>query len=141
MSIPSSQLAAREARETLTSDSLLATVEERAAWRKRRAEEHSDDERSASSARALKRLAAFIRANPSDPCVRGVLAVQETCPELDLSRLGEGSLHDLGGYGFARASHVDPAVFLVRLAFVLQDDVERALGAAASRRPRAADRA
>jgi hypothetical protein len=135
-SIP--QLAVREAGGTLTAESLIATVEECAAWRKRRAEEHSDDERNASSARALRRLAAFIRANPSDPCVRGVLAVQESCPGSDLSRLGEGSLRDLGGYGFAQGSHVDPAVFLVRLAFALQDDIGRALGAAATRRPRAA---
>lgn len=109
----------------LTVDTLIATVDERATWRKRRSEEHSDDARHAASARSLRRLASWIQLNAAHPSVRGVLAVQTANPHVDLSRLGESSLRCLGGLGFGATASVDPVIFLVRLAFTLQDDVDR----------------
>lgn len=121
-----SSTAVNDARPGLTVSGLLSIVEERSAWRKRRAEEHSDDARHASSARALRRLASYIAANPDEPCVRGLLAVESPHAGVDLSRLGESSLRELGGYGFGAGADIDPPVFLVRLAYLLQDDLDRA---------------
>jgi hypothetical protein len=113
--------------EGLTVESLLDAIDGCADWRLHTAAENPDDERHANAALALRALAAWVRANRDEPCVRAVIGVQGANSDLDLTWPISGAAgRILSQYGFALQLRPRASTFLWDLAFALTDDVDEA---------------
>jgi hypothetical protein len=119
-----------QAKPVTPRDALAAYFERQSMWRRRRAQEHTDDPRNEQSAEALAEVADYLRSLPMDhPCVKAVDAYDAHFP----GRIGESGL-EVGSasypatrIGFGGRERFDPRQELSRyieqgLADQLQDE-------------------